>query len=197
MGLKLPRINGGGVVTFWRCWRTQFLVRISENSPSTYVPSEMYMYASMVHCASKERSAPDSLHLSMVSHRDWKLVRKVGEGSFGQVFAAVNNKTGGLFAVKSVWLNGHGDQTHKVVADEAEIGLLSKLDHQNIVKYLGSHVDEDYFYMYMEFVAGGSLNDTSGIPRGWPSGRSFFNQNYNNLEIFFIPLFCSSEKQKG
>ena len=108
---------------------------------------------------------PDKLHLSMVSHRDWKLVRKVGEGSYGQVFAAVNNKTGGLFAVKSVWLSGHGDQTHKVVADtEAEIGLLSKLDHQNIVKYLGSHVDEDYFYMYMEFVSGGSLNDTSGIP---------------------------------
>ena len=113
-----------------------------------------------------------------------KLVRKVGEGSYGQVFAAVNNKTGGLFAVKSVWLNGHGDQTHKVVADtEAEIGLLSKLDHQNIVKYLGSHVDEDYFYMYMEFVSGGSLNDTSGIPRRLTLSSFLYPRD---LELFCI-----------
>merc|ERR1711900_156060 len=30
----------------------------------------------------------------MIDHGDWKLARKLGEGSFGQVFAAVNYQTG-------------------------------------------------------------------------------------------------------
>ena len=33
------------------------------------------------------------------------------------------------------------------------------LKHQHIVRYLGSHRDEEYFHMYLELASGGSLDD--------------------------------------
>merc|ERR1712096_64136 len=40
----------------------------------------------------------------------------------------------------------------------SETILLTKLDHPHIVKYLGCHMDDHYFYLYMELVSGGSLD---------------------------------------
>merc|ERR1711964_103342 len=93
----------------------------------------------------------------MIDHGDWKLARKLGEGSFGQVFAAVNYQTGSQFAIKSIWISGK--EGEKALSNTmSETILLTKLDHPHIVKYLGCHMDDHYFYMYMELVSGGSLD---------------------------------------
>merc|ERR1711900_45496 len=95
--------------------------------------------------------------LGMIEHGDWKLARKLGEGSFGQVFAAVNYQTGSQFAIKSIWISGK--EGEKALSNTmSETILLTKLDHPHIVKYLGCHMDDHYFYLYMELVSGGSLD---------------------------------------
>merc|ERR1711900_47958 len=95
--------------------------------------------------------------LGMIEHGDWKLARKLGEGSFGQVFAAVNYQTGSQFAIKSIWISGKEGEKALMNTMQETI-LLTKLDHPHIVKYLGCHMDDHYFYMYMELVSGGSLD---------------------------------------
>merc|ERR1711959_424290 len=93
-----------------------------------------------------------------ITHKDWKLAKKIGEGAYGQVFTAVNNRTGMMFAVKAIWKTG-ASKNKALTQCHRELNILTKLDHDNIVKYLGTHEDEEYFYMYMEYVAGGSLDD--------------------------------------
>lgn len=44
-------------------------------------------------------------------------------------------------------------------AIEEEVGILTKLDHPNIVKYFETYVDEKYIYLVMEYIGGGELFD--------------------------------------
>ena len=40
---------------------------------------------------------------------------------------------------------------------QREIGLLKDLDHENIVRYLGSQLDDDFLNIFLEYVPGGSV----------------------------------------
>ena len=42
-------------------------------------------------------------------------------------------------------------------AIQEEVGILTKLDHPNIVKYYETYVDEKYIYLVMEYIDGGEL----------------------------------------
>ena len=42
-------------------------------------------------------------------------------------------------------------------AIQEEVGILTKLDHPNIVKYYETYVDEKYIYLVMEYIGGGEL----------------------------------------
>ena len=44
-------------------------------------------------------------------------------------------------------------------AIEEEVGILTKLDHPNIVKYYETYIDEKYIYLVMEYIGGGELFD--------------------------------------
>ena len=40
---------------------------------------------------------------------------------------------------------------------EREITLMRRLDHRNIVRYLGTARDEQFLFIFMEYVPGGSI----------------------------------------
>ena len=42
-------------------------------------------------------------------------------------------------------------------AIQEEVGILTKLDHPNIVKYYETYIDEKYIYLVMEYIDGGEL----------------------------------------
>ena len=42
-------------------------------------------------------------------------------------------------------------------AIKEEVGILTKLDHPNIVKYYETYIDEKYIYLVMEYIGGGEL----------------------------------------
>ena len=69
---------------------------------------------------------------------DYQKDNLLGKGTFGEVYSALDQRTGGLMAVKSIKLTKKTDpekrnQELKII--ENEINLLKQLDHPNIVKY--------------------------------------------------------------
>jgi serine/threonine protein kinase len=58
----------------------------------------------------------------------------IGKGAFGKVYQGFNTETGQTVAIKQLSLNVTED---KIKSIHKEISLLKKLNHPNIVKYVG------------------------------------------------------------
>ncbi|KAH9062941.1 hypothetical protein Ae201684P_009207 [Aphanomyces euteiches] len=90
----------------------------------------------------------------------WKKGELIGEGTFGKVFKALNAQTGELFAVKQIQVPSdkkHAMEVKMLAKLGEEISLMKELRHQHIVRYKGTERDADYFYIFMEYVPGGSI----------------------------------------
>jgi len=86
----------------------------------------------------------------------------IGAGSFGKVYLGLDASSGLLMAVKQVELptGSAPNQERKksmLSALEREIELLKNLQHENIVQYLYSSIDDDYLNIFLEYVPGGSV----------------------------------------
>ena len=92
---------------------------------------------------------------------DYQKDNLLGKGTFGEVYSALDQRTGGLMAVKSIKLTKKTDpekrnQELKII--ENEINLLKQLDHPNIVKYYCMQRNGDNnIDIVLEMVSGGSL----------------------------------------
>ncbi|KAF7976713.1 hypothetical protein HWV62_5883 [Athelia sp. TMB] len=86
----------------------------------------------------------------------------IGAGSFGKVYLGMDASNGLLMAVKQVELPT-GSSTNEerkksmLSALEREIDLLKDLQHENIVQYLYSSLDDDFLNIFLEYVPGGSV----------------------------------------
>jgi len=120
----------------------------------------------------------------------WMKGALIGQGSFGCVYLALHAVTGELLAVKQVeapaaGANSQNDARKKsmIEALKREISLLRDLRHPNIVQYLGCSSSSEYLNIFLEYVAGGSvqtmLNSYGALPE--PLVRSFVRQILNGL----------------
>ncbi|CAN6563630.1 unnamed protein product [Malus baccata var. baccata] len=99
--------------------------------------------------------SPDGKFRRSVTWR--KLRDPLGSGSYGTVYEGLTDD-GIFFAVKEVSLLDQGSQgKQSVIQLEQEISLLSQFEHDNIVRYLGTHKDETKLYIFLELVTKGSL----------------------------------------
>jgi serine/threonine protein kinase len=94
---------------------------------------------------------------------NWTKGELIGQGAFGSVYLGMDNDTGQLIAVKQVSLGQRGGpQAAAKLAEhvrslEAEVQLLQDLNHQNIVRYLGTERTQDALNIFLEYVPGGSI----------------------------------------
>ncbi|KAL6048786.1 Protein kinase of the Mitotic Exit Network [Balamuthia mandrillaris] len=85
----------------------------------------------------------------------YQLGDALGRGGFGTVYKGLNVESGDFVAIKQVSLTGiPKEQLSSIMM---EIDLLKKLNHVNIVKYLGFYQTKEYLHIILEFVEGGSL----------------------------------------
>ncbi|CAM9816703.1 unnamed protein product, partial [Chrysoparadoxa australica] len=94
----------------------------------------------------------------------WKRGELLGKGAFGRVYTALSESDGALLAVKCIKLRhgGEGKGSNCVPKEvllrlQAELDVMSRLDHPNIVRYRGTECSERELNIFMDYIPGGSL----------------------------------------
>eukprot|EP01130_Rhizamoeba_saxonica_P016546 TRINITY_DN7666_c0_g1_i1.p1 TRINITY_DN7666_c0_g1~~TRINITY_DN7666_c0_g1_i1.p1 ORF type:complete len:433 (-),score=95.80 TRINITY_DN7666_c0_g1_i1:29-1327(-) len=126
-----------------------------------------------LHLREKKKTAPNSKGIKLYeSHppteiglsevpTEWKEGKLLGSGSFGSVYLGLNVRNGQMIAVKKIQVSSSSiiNDTKKAETLQQEISLLSAMKHDNIVSYLGCHLDfeENILNIFLEYVPGGSI----------------------------------------
>src|SRR5690348_5539384 len=79
---------------------------------------------------------------------DFTVSKMLGEGSFGKVYLVTHNKTGGVFAIKSIDKRNKNNQEGKPYF-RREIEIMYKVHHPNIVRLFNHFEDDEYCYFVM------------------------------------------------
>ena len=90
--------------------------------------------------------------------RGWVKGNMIGTGASSEVFFGMDKHTAKFFAAKQTPIDKRNpDHTEKIRALQKEIELMSKHQHENIVRYLGSEIKAGVFSIFIEYVPGGSI----------------------------------------
>ncbi|XP_031562664.1 uncharacterized protein LOC116298381 [Actinia tenebrosa] len=140
--------------------RSTLRPRSNSNSSETSMPS-FFPSASRGLVRSQVSSGSGSLSsaTSCGEELQWQKGSVLGKGGFGTVYLGLVN-TGEMIAVKQVELNNKDESEAEKQYDklQEEVSLLKSLRHQNIVKYIGTCLDDNSVVnIFMEFVPGGSI----------------------------------------
>jgi len=85
----------------------------------------------------------------------YKIIGKLGRGSFGNVYKVVHIHSGLIRAMKSI----NRENVEKEGGVFKEIDFLIKLDHPNILKIYEYYIDDVNIYLITEYISGGELID--------------------------------------
>jgi mitogen-activated protein kinase kinase kinase len=89
----------------------------------------------------------------------WTKGPRLGFGIFGDVVKAINRENGGILAVKRLSIQRNEDEYNNEAIDalKAEINVLREVEHDNIIRYIGSEIVDKEFCIYIEYASEGSL----------------------------------------
>lgn len=88
--------------------------------------------------------------------RDYKLIRKVGEGEFASVYEALHITLEVIRAIKIIHAR-HMVQHGSMERFKSEAQMIARLNHPHIVRLYEFWIDDDGAYIAMEWMAGSSL----------------------------------------
>ena len=89
---------------------------------------------------------------------DLTLIKCLGKGSFGEVYLSKKKGKQAYFATKKI-SRAQADQPSLRKYFKNEIEILNSIRHQNIVRLEDVKQKNDYYYIVMEYINGGSLSD--------------------------------------
>jgi hypothetical protein len=89
----------------------------------------------------------------------WTKGPRLGFGIFGDVVKAINRQNGWIMAVKRLSIQKSEDEYNNGAIDalKAEINVLRRIEHDNIIRYIGSEIIDKDFWIYIEYASEGSL----------------------------------------
>lgn len=100
-----------------------------QNSSETEEPaSDVHLYLTTLGGQSRIRT-------------EFEALTRLGKGAFGKVIKVRNKLDGGFYAIKCIELNPRNVQLNKKIT--REVKLLSKLNHENVVRYYNSWIESD------------------------------------------------------
>jgi hypothetical protein len=104
----------------------------------------------------------------LVNHKDnpreiFEVQDEIGEGGFGTVFMAVDQKTKQKVAIKKLNIDNVNED-----ALAAEMGIMKNCAHDNIVKFLGGYYSTDRLWIVMEYMDSGNLADILRLHKVYP-----------------------------
>ena len=98
----------------------------------------------------------------------YKIINKLGEGSFGKVYKVQNKIDKNIYVIKSINIKSKTQEGLKTIENEALI--LKQINSEYIVKYVDSFIDSEHFNIVMEYCDNKDL-------------KSFINTHKNNNEL--------------
>merc|ERR1712137_106806 len=117
----------------------------------------------------REGAEKKILNISELADSDWidegdpntlfSDIEKIGEGSAGEVFKAICNKTGQVLAIKVITLGGES----KLEDIRNEIMMMKLSKHPNVVDHLGTYLKDEKLWAVMEYMDGGALTEVISI----------------------------------
>mmetsp|Transcript_9099 Transcript_9099/g.24202 ORF Transcript_9099/g.24202 Transcript_9099/m.24202 type:complete len:440 (+) Transcript_9099:108-1427(+) len=87
--------------------------------------------------------------------KDYDLKETLGTGHFSKVRMGVNKKTGEKLAIKII----EKPSGSKIAMLKAEVDILTKCDHPNVVKMYAVYETETHLFLCLELLTGGELFD--------------------------------------
>ena len=88
---------------------------------------------------------------------DFTLEKKLGKGNFGDVYLVTSKLTKKVYALKEIKGDDYNENQRLEV--EKEIKLLEVLNHPHVIKYFTSFKENGNFYIVIEYINGGSLEN--------------------------------------
>ena len=89
---------------------------------------------------------------------NYRIIKKLGQGTFGQVYKIMQLKTGNIRALKIIPKNNlRAGFTDKDIT--REINIMKNLDHPHIIKLYEFYKDTENYYLVNEFCTEGDLSE--------------------------------------
>ena len=88
---------------------------------------------------------------------DFIVEKELGKGNFGAVYLVTSKLTKKVYALKEIKREMYNEDQRLEV--EKEIRLLKDLNHPHVIKYFTSFQENGNFYIVIEYINGGSLEN--------------------------------------
>ena len=118
-----------------------------------------------------------------MSKADFVFGRKLGQGSFGEVFKAKRKADGLDYVIKTMHVHGSSRKEQQDALNE--VRLLAGVDHPRVVRYHDSFCEGGKLHIVMELCSGGDLAQLierqKGAPLAEDAGSLHFAQTLLGL----------------
>jgi serine/threonine protein kinase len=121
---------------------------------------------------------------------EYSEIDKLGQGGYGSVYLGQSMLSSSRYAIKVVQINPSQEEALlKSITDE--VGALSKVNHENIVKFIDLHVDQSQCRVYIvsEFCEGKTLKKFAE-EHYHQHGHGLSEEDIDNILGQVVNAFC-------